>query len=242
MEHSHDGQGHDSLAARLAAVQQEIVAACQRVARDPADVTLIAVSKTFSWEEILPAYRLGIRHFGENYMQDALQKISLSATYPDLCWHFIGHLQRNKVRFWSSRFHLFHCLDSVALARLLQKKAEQDQVVTSVLLQVKLGDEVSKSGVLPAELPFFMEELAGFPRLSVGGLMTIPPFTVDPEQGRAYYQQLRNLRDRLVARGLADQRVFRHLSMGMSHDFVVAVEEGATMVRVGSAIFGPRQR
>lgn len=232
----------ENIGGRIKVVQEQIVAACQRQGRDPAGVTLIAVSKTFPWEEILPAYEAGIRDFGENYMQDAVAKIARTSSYSDIRWHFIGHLQRNKVRYWNPGFTLFHCLDSLALARELEKKAERAQMMIRALLQIKLGDEATKSGINPVDLPFFLEKLASFPRLKIEGLMTIPPYTVDPEQSRCYYKSLRELRDESVARGLVDPTVFYHLSMGMSHDYPVAVEEGATYVRVGTAIFGPRQR
>ncbi len=231
-----------SIAERIRAVQKQIVAACQRVGRDPAGVKLIAVSKTFTWEENKPAYESGLRDFGENYMQDMISKISQTSSYGDIRWHFIGHLQRNKVRYWNQGFFLFHCLDSLALAGEMQKKAEREQMVIPVLIQVKLGDEATKSGIDPAALPVFLEKVASFPRLKIEGLMTIPPYVVDPEESRCYYKQLRELRDDSIARGLVDPQVFSHLSMGMSHDYPVAVEEGATYVRVGTAIFGPRQR
>ncbi len=230
-----------SIAERIRAVQKQIVAACQRVGRDPAGVTLIAVSKTFTWEENQPAYELGLRDFGENYMQDMVRKISQTSSYEDIRWHFIGHLQRNKVRYWNPGFYLFHCLDSLPLAKEMEKKAEREQKVIPTLLQVKLGDEATKSGIDPAALPVFLEKVASFQRLKIEGLMTIPPYVVDPEQSRCYYRQLRVLRDDSVARGLVDPDIFCHLSMGMSHDYPVAVEEGATYVRVGTAIFGPRQ-
>ncbi|MEA2110352.1 MAG: YggS family pyridoxal phosphate-dependent enzyme [Pseudomonadota bacterium] len=231
-----------SIAGRIRAVQKQIVAACQRVGRDPAGVTLIAVSKTFTWEENLPAYEAGLRDFGENYIQDMISKISRTSSYEDIRWHFIGHLQRNKVRYWNPGFYLFHCLDSLRLAKEIEKKAEREQMVIPVLLQVKLGDESTKSGVDPAALPAFLEKIANFHRLKIEGLMTIPPYVVDPEESRCYYKQLRELRDDSIARGLVDPKVFCHLSMGMSHDYPVAVEEGATYVRVGSAIFGPRRQ
>lgn len=229
-----------SIAERIKAVQQQIVAACQRVGRDPADVTLVAVSKTFPWEKIQPAYEYGLRDFGENYMQDALGKIALTTAYEDIRWHFIGHLQRNKVRYWNPGFYLFHCLDSLSLAREMAKKAERLRMVIPVLLQVKIGGETTKSGVDPAALPAFLAEVSRFSPLKIEGLMTIPPYMVDPEESRCYYKQLRQLRDDCITRGMADPGVFHHLSMGMSHDYAVAVEEGATYVRVGSAIFGPR--
>jgi len=232
----------ENIAVRIRVVRQQIVAACQRKGRDPASVNLMAVSKTFPWEKIQPAYEAGVRDFGENYMQDAVSKISRSSSLKDIRWHFIGHLQRNKVRYWNPGFALFHCLDSLALAGEMQKKAERVQMVIPALIQVNLGEEVTKSGIAPAALPVFLEKLAGFPRLKIEGLMTIPPYVVDPEKSRCYYRRLRELRDDSIARGLVDPTVFYHLSMGMSHDYPVAVEEGATYVRVGSAIFGPRQR
>lgn len=231
-----------SIVKRIREVQRLVDVACRRVGRNPADVTLIAVSKTFPWEDVQPVYECGIRDFGENYMQDALGKIALASSYEDIRWHFIGHLQRNKVRYWNRGFYLFHGLDSLDLALEMQKKAEREDVVIRALIQVKLGDEATKSGVNPATLPFFLEQLPNYPRLKIEGLMTIPPYGVDPEESRCYYSRLRELRDDCIVRGCVDPQVFSHLSMGMSHDYQVAVEEGATYVRVGTAIFGPRQR
>lgn len=230
------------IAGRIEVVRRQIISACRRVGRDPADVTLIAVSKTFSWEVVSAAYVAGIRDFGENYMQDALGKIEQSSTCKDIRWHFIGHLQRNKVRYWNTGFALFHGLDSLALARELQKKAAREKMLISALVQVKLGDEPTKSGLDPEAVAAFLKQLAGFSRLRIEGLMTIPPYMIDPEESRCYYKQLRILKEQIVAEGSVDPRVFRHLSMGMSHDYPVAVEEGATYVRVGTAIFGSRQR
>jgi pyridoxal phosphate enzyme (YggS family) len=228
------------LAARLTAVRRQLAAACERAGRAPGEVTLIAVSKTFPWEDIRQAYDLGLRDFGENYMQEARRKQEQAAGCAGLRWHFIGHLQRSKVRYWHPGFHLLHTLDSLELAAALDRKADREGWRLKVLVQVKLGDEVSKSGVAPAALPSLLAGLRSFPRLEVQGLMTIPPYMVDPEDSREYYRTLRELREQLCREGLVDPAVFRQLSMGMSHDFAVAVEEGATMVRVGSAIFGAR--
>ncbi len=236
-----DGASTDGIAGRIEVVRRQIISACRRAGRDPADVTLIAVSKTFSWEVVSEAYAAGIRDFGENYMQDALGKIEQSTACKDIRWHFIGHLQRNKVRYWNPGFTLFHCLDSLALAKELQKKAAREDMTISTLVQVKLGDEPTKSGLVPEAVEAFIRQLADLSQLRLEGLMTIPPYMIDPEESRCYYRQLRDLRERIAAGGSVDPRVFRHLSMGMSHDYPVAVEEGATYVRVGTAIFGSRQ-
>ncbi len=230
----------NSLARRLATVRAQLEAACERAGRPAAAVTLIAVSKTFPWEMIRQAYELGQRDFGENYMQELRRKEALAEDCPGLRWHFIGHLQRNKVRYWQPGFHLLHTLDNLPLAEMLARKATREGRKITVLVQVKLGDESSKSGVEPSALPALLAALAPLSSLEVAGLMTIPPYMVDPEDSRGYYRTLRELRDRLNREGVTDPEVFRHLSMGMSHDFPVAVEEGATLVRVGSAIFGPR--
>lgn len=228
------------LAACLEQVQRRIGAACARVGRSPADVTLLAVSKTVDARRVAAAADLGIRDFGENYIQEAADKIGLLADRSAIRWHFIGHLQRNKARFLDRGWAMLHSLDSIELARRLGIRPGREQSPLPVLVQVNLGGEMSKTGVQASELNGFVQRAAAVPGIVLSGLMTIPPPVADPEANRPYFRDLRGLRDRLCAAGLVDPASFVHLSMGMSDDFEPAIEEGATIVRVGSALFGSR--
>ncbi len=228
---------------RLFEVQKRIAAACNRSGRAVADVTLIAVSKTFPFSRIEEAYSSGQYHFGENYMQDCLAKIDAAEeAHIPLKWHFIGHLQRNKAKFYSSRFYLLHTLDSLALAQQLAKAALSSGFKARVLVQVNIGMETSKSGVAPVELFAFLDKLRYIDGLSVCGLMTIPPVTFNQEDSRPYYRELYNKFLQAKETIYSDDYSFKHLSMGMSNDFEIAIEEGATYVRVGSLLFGDRSK
>jgi pyridoxal phosphate enzyme (YggS family) len=225
---------------RLAEVRSRIVAACRRCGRDPGEVTLVAVSKTFPFDRIVEARAAGQIDFGENYMQDCLDKIAQAeARGLDCRWHFIGHLQRNKARFLDHRFALFHGLDNLVLARRLNHFAELGNYRVPVLVQVNIASEATKSGVDPAGLFAFLEQLRYNEQLDVQGLMTIPP-AGNPEAVRPWFAALRELFDKARERFFRNDPAFRHLSMGMSGDFEVAIEEGATLVRVGTLLFGPR--
>lgn len=219
-------------------LQERIKNAAERAGRRPQDVTLIGVSKTHPAAAIREAYEAGLRHFGENRVQEWEGKRAgtegLAAS-----WHLIGHLQSNKA---ARAAKLFHCLDSVddlALARKLDRARQEAQIVGTlrVLLEVRVAQEESKSGVEVVALPELAETVAALPRLELAGLMCIPPFLAEPESVRPYFRRLRELREDLVKRLDRDLPV---LSMGMSHDFEVAIEEGATEVRVGTALFGVR--
>ncbi len=207
-----------TVAARLAALR----------ARIPAGVTLVAVSKTHPAEAIREAYAAGQRDFGENYAQEWREKADALADLPDLRWHFVGGLQTNKVKYLAGRVHLVHAVDRVELARELSRRFGQKGAVARVLLEVNTGDEAAKSGCAPAEASRLCAAVRALPAIEVVGLMCIPPAGEDP---RPHFRLLREMRDRL---GLAE------LSMGMSGDWSIAVEEGATMVRIGTAIFGAR--
>ncbi|MGQ9897735.1 MAG: YggS family pyridoxal phosphate-dependent enzyme [Acidobacteriota bacterium] len=220
----------------IARVRERMLTACQRAGRTPDQVTLIAVSKTTSLADIVAATDSGIYDFGENRIQEALTKIP--AASPQLRWHLIGHLQSNKAKPAVEHFHLIHTVDSLALAQRLNRLAQERQKRQSVLLQVKLGDEATKSGIAPTALPALYAAIRALPNLQVQGLMTIPPFCPDLEAVRPYFRHLRELRDTLRAEFPSDELL--ELSMGMSHDFEIAIEEGATLIRVGTAIFGPR--
>ena len=213
--------------ANLGRVQEAVARACARAGRSPDHVLLIAVSKTMDAERVRLAIEAGVAALGENRVQEAKEKIErLGHPVP---WHLIGSLQTNKARDAARLFDWIHSVDRLELARELSRRAG-DRVL-DVLLQVNLGDEPQKGGVAPAEVKRLREAVAGLPGLRVRGLMAIPPAAENPEHTRPYFRRLRELRDAL---GL------EHCSMGMSADYEVAIEEGATMVRVGTAIFGPR--
>jgi pyridoxal phosphate enzyme (YggS family) len=212
--------------ANLGRVQEAVARACARAGRSPDHVLLIAVSKTMDVERVRLAIAAGVAALGENRVQEAKEKIeALGRPVP---WHLIGSLQTNKARDAARLFDWIQSVDRLDLAQELSRRADR---VLNILLQVNLGDEPQKGGVAPAELKRLHEMVAALPNLKVRGLMAIPPATEQPEQARPFFRQLRELREQL---GL------EHCSMGMSADFEVAIEEGATMVRVGTAIFGPR--
>ena len=215
--------------ANLERVQEAVDRACQRAGRSPTDVLLIAVSKTVEIERIRLAMAAGVRALGENRVQEAKDKVeALGRQVP---WHLIGSLQTNKAKVAVSLFDWIQSVDRLELAREIDRRAHAVGRTISALLQVNLGDEPQKGGVAPDEAKRFLDDIAGLTHLRVQGLMAIPPAVDDPQAARPYFRRLRELRDEL---GLA------HLSMGMSADFEVAIEEGATMVRVGTSIFGPR--
>ncbi len=209
----------------------QIAEAAIRSGRDPGAVKLIAVTKTVGIEMVRRAAALGIEDFGENRVQDAAEKV---AAMPGLRWHFIGHLQSNKVKEVLPAYALIHSLDRLSLAEALQDQAKKVGCPAEVLIQVNVSGEQSKFGLAPGELPAFLEKIAVFDQVKVKGLMTMAPYLEDPEETRSYFRQLRLLRDANQKEGLS----LPELSMGMTNDFFVAVEEGATMVRIGSALFG----
>ena len=220
------------LGSRLAAIRARIEAAAVRCGRLPQDVTLVAITKTHPASVVKSAIELGATDLGENRVQEAEQKIT-EVGRTTARWHLVGHLQANKARRAVQLFDVIHSLDSLELARRLDRLCgEEGRENLPVLVQVDLGHEKTKSGIDEAELPALVETLAGLSRVQLIGLMTLPPFFDDPEQARPYFQRLRKLRDKWVPNG--------ELSMGMTNDFEVAIEEGATMVRVGTAIFGER--
>jgi pyridoxal phosphate enzyme (YggS family) len=227
-----------ALRARLDRVRERIANAARRVGRDPASIRLVAVSKTFSTEHIRAAAGAGQRDFAENKVQEALPKMDAAADL-DVTWHFVGHLQSNKARKAGQRFGLIHSIDSADLARRVDEGARDAGRTVKVLIQVDLAGEATKHGA-PADLvPSIVAAASSCSSARLVGLMLLPPAVDAPEAARPYFKALTTLRDRLVAGG-ADASMLAELSMGMSHDFEVAVEEGATMVRVGSAIFGDR--
>ncbi|MBM4284365.1 MAG: YggS family pyridoxal phosphate-dependent enzyme [Deltaproteobacteria bacterium] len=225
------------IAENLRAVQERIAAAARRTGRDPARVRLLAVTKGVDQDRLRQAVAAGQLLLGENYLQEAREKIR--ALGPQVCWHFIGHLQTNKARAAVDLFHMIHSVDRLRLAQALNDAAGRLGKVQEVLLQVNLAGEESKSGAAPKDVPDLLAALVGMPHLKVSGLMAIPPWLPEAEEVRPYFRALRELRDRLAEQGLTADPL-PELSMGMSGDFEVAVEEGATLVRLGALIFGPR--
>jgi pyridoxal phosphate enzyme (YggS family) len=226
-----------NLAVNLDRVLAQISDAARKARRSPGDVQLVAISKTHDADKIRAVHDLGQRIFGESRVQEARAKIPELPS--SLRWHFVGHLQKNKIRHALPLFELFHSVDQVDLARDMNRIAEEEGMHPRVLLEVNVAGEGSKFGFQPVKLRQDMEALLALPRLSIEGLMTIPPLAEQAEGSRKYFVDLRELRDRLETEF---QMKLPHLSMGMTNDFPVAVEEGATLVRVGTAIFGERSR
>jgi pyridoxal phosphate enzyme (YggS family) len=238
----------ETIDSNLAAVRQRLAAAARRAGRSAEEITLVAVTKTVPLPAVLIAYKLGVRDFGENRVQEAETKVaSARRQAAEIQWHLVGHLQTNKAKAAVELFDLIHSVDSQRLAEALDRRAQAVGRRLPVLLEVNVSGEASKSGfavagtgqaakreaLLPA-----VERLLALPHLDVQGLMTIAPLVSDPEQARPYFRALRQWRDELQRR--FPQVAWRHLSMGMTDDFEVAIEEGATMVRLGRAIFGER--
>ena len=225
----------EDIAANLEEVLDEIEEACASAGRPEGSVKLVAVSKTKPAEDIREAYEAGQRIFGENYAQEFVRKAEALSDLEDIQWHFIGHLQRNKVRHVVPHAGLIQTIDSERLLREVVKRAGQAGRTIDVLVEVNVGREEQKAGVLPEETEELVGQIAEADGVRCRGLMVLPPFELDPEEARPWFVGLRELRDRL-----GGEKVLPELSMGMSADYPVAVEEGATMVRVGTAIFGWR--
>lgn len=227
------------IAERVRAVRERIARAAERASRSPADVTLVAISKTHPAEAVREAYAAGVRDFGENRVQEAEPKIRASSDLAGVRWHLVGHLQSNKARRAAALFGLVQSIDSVELGERLARAGEEAGHTLRGLVEVDLAGEASKFGVPEAELLATLRALAGRSGLRLEGLMVLPPLCDDLEAVRPFFRRLRELRDRAQGEGLL---AAGELSMGMSLDFEVAVEEGASIVRVGTAIFGERGR
>ena len=227
-----------SVADRLTGVRERISAAARSAGRDPASIRLVAVSKTFPINLIREAYAAGQREFGENRVQEALQKIA-GSTDLEIRWHLLGHLQTNKARKAGPAFATIQSVDSLELLQKLDRAAEEAGTKPELLIQVDLAGEATKYGAPPREVPRLFDAAAACRAASVAGLMTVPPVPDTPEDARPWFRMLRDLRDGWLASGVP-AAMLRELSMGMSGDFEVAIHEGATMVRVGTAIFGGR--
>jgi pyridoxal phosphate enzyme (YggS family) len=225
------------IAANLASIRHEIAAACERCGRDPVTVQLVAVSKTHPAARVREALAAGQTVFGESYVQEFLAKAG--AVGAPVAWHFIGHLQSNKVRSLAGKVALIHSVDRLSLAQEIDRQWRMHGTRAEILVEVNLGGEASKSGIGQAELVPLLQSIATLPNLAVRGLMTLPPYLDDPEAVRPFFCRLRELAREVDALALPGVSM-AELSMGMSHDFMVAIEEGATLVRIGTAIFGER--
>ena len=219
-------------------IHDDICAAAQKSGRAASEVTLIAVSKRKPAEMIQQAIDAGQKDFGENYIQEAMEKIDILGRGSAI-WHFIGHLQSNKAKFAVKYFDLIHTVDTVKLAKEINRQAEKIGKAQNILLQVNIAQETTKSGARENEVVDIAKQVCQFDNLHVSGLMCMPPFFDDPEAAREYFKQLKQLSIEIEQLNLPHTDM-THLSMGMSNDFTVAVEEGATLVRVGTAIFGAR--
>ena len=232
-----------SVGENIAAVRERIALAARRAGRSPDDIALMAVTKTFGPERIREAYDAGLRLFGENRVQEFGGKAAALSDLRDAEWHMIGHLQTNKAAKAAELFAAVDSVDSVKLAEKLDGTARKIGKKLSVLIEINVGGEAAKSGVAPdsPELEELLKSVPRFEALAFRGFMTIPPFTDDPAGSRPFFRRLRELRDAIAGRKLPGVRM-DVLSMGMSHDFEVAIEEGSTCVRVGTAVFGERTK
>jgi PLP dependent protein len=229
----------EQIAENLAGVRSRIDAAARRAGRNPADVTLISVSKTFDAHHVQAAWNAGQRDFGENKVQEAEGKIAATAGLAGARWHLIGHLQSNKVRKAAAPFAMIHSIDSIELLRRLDGAAAEAGGSPEILLQADLAGEATKHGAAEQDIAALARAALESRAVKLAGLMLLPPWNENQEVTRPWFVKLRELRARLIASGIPAESL-RHLSMGMSHDFEAAVEEGATLVRVGTAIFGRR--
>ena len=227
-----------SIKDNLAEVESLISESCSRSERDRSEVTLIAVSKTKPVSMLMEAYDAGIRDFGENKVQELTEKYEQMPK--DIRWHMIGHLQRNKVKYIVDKVAMIHSVDSLSLAEEISRQAVKKGVDNvDILIEVNIGDEESKFGLAPGELPDIVDKIVALPNITVKGLMCVAPFVNDPEENRHYFVQMKQLCVDINAK-ISDNSSVNVLSMGMTGDYRVAIEEGATMVRVGTGIFGER--
>ena len=219
-------------------INKQIIDTALSCGRNPDTIQLIAVSKRKSVEKIKQGIQAGAKHFGENYIQEAIEKIDIIGK-DGLCWHFIGHLQSNKAKFAVKYFDYIHTIDTLKLAKAIDKQAKKIDKIQKILVQVNIGEEQTKSGTNTEDTVQLAEQISLFENLSLQGLMCMPPYFSEPEKARVYFEQLVRIKEKIIALKL-DNVSMEHLSMGMSNDFKVAIEEGSTMVRVGTSIFGKR--
>lgn len=225
-----------TIAENVLRVREAMERAAAKAGRKPEEIRLVAACKTVDIERIKAAVEAGVTILGENYVQEARKKIE--ALGPGVSWHFIGHLQRNKAKYAVTLFDMVHSVDSLGLAEELDKRAARAGRTMDVLVEVNLSGETSKSGVTEEAVWPLIDRISELQHLVFKGLMTMPPFSEDPEHSRPYFAALRKMAEKLVTKGIRPGPL--ELSMGMTNDFPVAIEEGATLVRVGTAIFGPR--
>ncbi len=230
----------DTLRHNLAIIRQRIERTCERAKRNPNEVTLVCASKAVAVDVIREAYEAGARDFGENYAQELRDKAQALADLTDLRWHFFGALQRNKVKYVAGRTTLIHSVESTALVEEIDRRAKALNLPQDVLLQLNLARETTKSGITEQAVEDLLQSFASCTHCRCVGLMTMPPYSEDPEAARPLFAWLRTLRQKHAATS-RPQVDLCHLSMGMSHDFEVAIEEGATLIRVGTAVFGSRR-
>lgn len=226
------------IAANIIQIKHRIAVAAAHAGRDPGDIKFMAVTKTVVPERIREAIDAGVTLFGENYVQEAKDKIAAVGGPAE--WHLIGHLQTNKAKYAVKMFDVIHSVDRLDLARELDKRARQINRKLNILIEVNVSGEESKSGIPAAQAPELIRQVAVLPQLAVRGLMTMAPYSDNPENSRPYFQALRHLHNDIARAGIENIRM-EELSMGMTDDFEVAIEEGATIVRIGRAIFGERQ-
>lgn len=224
---------------RIETIRKRIEKAALASGRRVTDIQLVAVGKTMPKEKLIQAWEYGVRVFGENYVQEASQKFNALYTYP-IVWHFIGHLQTNKAKYVVKMFDLIHSVDSFKLAKALDKQAGKIDKIQRVLIQVNIAAEDTKSGVSATETIPLVRQISSLKNVSVAGLMTMPPYFNAPEKARPFFRALRRLRDEIQQACIPGVSM-TELSMGMTGDFEVAIQEGATLVRIGTAIFGERE-
>lgn len=229
----------DDIHHNVQVVLERIREASSRAGRDPSEVQLVAATKHVAASRVVDATLAGVSICGENRLQEAESKMVELQDFPDIIWHFIGRIQRRKIKALVGRFALIHSVESLEQAQGINERADQVRIKQTVLLEVNIGNEPSKGGFSPTSLVEALPSLDQLPHLLIRGLMTIPPIVSDPEASRSYFRKLRELAEQIKERSL-DRIGMENLSMGMTQDFMIAIEEGATIVRVGTGIFGPR--
>lgn len=220
-------------------IKNEIRNAADKSERQPEDITIIGVSKRQSVETIINGIKAGVKTFGENYIKEALDKIDY-INNDTLSWHFIGHLQSNKAKFAVKYFDLIHSVDTIKLATEINKQAKKINKTQDILMQINISDEESKSGINADEACLFAKQIGSLESIRLKGIMGMPPFSADPENARKYFKKLKEIKDYIEDENIP-RVAMEHLSMGMSQDFKVAIEEGSTMVRIGTRLFGQRK-
>lgn len=226
-----------SMAACVYEVKERIAGAAKRAGRDPEEITIVAVTKGVDVGRIREAIAAGLSICGESRVQEAMPK--LSVLHQAASWHFIGHLQKNKVKYIAGEVDLIHSVDSIGLCEEISLRAQKRGIIQDILLEVNISGEEEKFGIPPSEVADRVKAIVRKKGVSLKGMMAIPPFSEDPEHSRPYFRRLRELRNEIISQGICPPD-FRELSMGMSNDFEIGIEEGATLVRIGTAIFGSR--